>query len=130
MTCEGYQEEVSQYVDRELGERESANLFGHLGTCSVCREFLKEVLELRSQIYDDILKREPPKTKQAKKKIELSITTAVITTVMIILSTIAVFETILEPGQKGSSQVVYMMSLPIVEIQGNNPNEDSNNQKW
>ena len=56
MTCEEYQFQISQYVDRELADREAGVLFAHLGECAACRSFLQSVLQLRSSIQDDILR--------------------------------------------------------------------------
>jgi hypothetical protein len=53
MTCEGYQEQASQLVDNELGERESPALFVHLGTCNECRGFLHLTLRLRTGLQED-----------------------------------------------------------------------------
>lgn len=55
MTCDEYQEQVSQYIDRELADDESQALFEHLSTCSECRSFLRSTLELRSKIHDEML---------------------------------------------------------------------------
>ena len=55
MTCEEYQEQVSQYIDGELDDKESGALFKHLSTCGECRSFLRSALELRSKIHDEML---------------------------------------------------------------------------
>ncbi len=55
MTCDEYQEQVSQYIDGELGDKESGPLFKHLSTCGECRSFLRSTLELRSKIHDEML---------------------------------------------------------------------------
>ena len=55
MTCDEYQEQVSQYIDGELGDRDSGILFKHLSSCAECRLFLRSTLELRSKIHDEML---------------------------------------------------------------------------
>ena len=55
MTCDEYQEQVSQYIDGELGDRDSGILFKHLSSCAECRSFLRSTLELRSKIHDEML---------------------------------------------------------------------------
>lgn len=45
-----YQELTSQFIDRELGPEGEAELFGHLGTCAECREFLKESVRLQADL--------------------------------------------------------------------------------
>jgi anti-sigma factor RsiW len=47
-TCEEYQELVSAYVDGEILDDETAELFFHLGACPECRQFLSSVLRLQS----------------------------------------------------------------------------------
>ena len=55
MTCDEYQEQVSQYIDGELGDKDSGILFKHLSSCAECRSFLRSTLELRSKIHDEML---------------------------------------------------------------------------
>jgi len=55
MTCDEYQEQVSQYIDGELGDEDSGILFKHLSLCAECRSFLRSTLELRSKIHDEML---------------------------------------------------------------------------
>lgn len=58
MTCNEYQEWISEYVDGELHEERSVMLFRHLSECRECRKFLRATLELRSLVQDDILLRD------------------------------------------------------------------------
>jgi len=55
MTCDEYQEQVSQYIDGELNDKNSGGLFKHLSVCGECRSFLRSTLELRSKIHDEML---------------------------------------------------------------------------
>jgi anti-sigma factor RsiW len=50
MNHERYFEFINLYIDNQLGDRESAELFGHLGTCEACREFMKVTMRVRSHI--------------------------------------------------------------------------------
>jgi len=50
MNCEQYQENISQFIDCELGTNDETNLFRHLSACNECRAFLKETLSLRSEL--------------------------------------------------------------------------------
>jgi predicted anti-sigma-YlaC factor YlaD len=45
-----YQEQISQLIDNELPGKESPGLFAHLSTCSDCREFFSESMQLRSKL--------------------------------------------------------------------------------
>jgi predicted anti-sigma-YlaC factor YlaD len=53
MNCEQYQEQVSQFMDGELPPITENELFAHLGTCEICRGFLKNVISLRNTITLD-----------------------------------------------------------------------------
>ena len=50
MTHDDYQEQISQLIDGELGEKAQPELFAHLGTCRDCRSFLNSALTLRSNL--------------------------------------------------------------------------------
>jgi anti-sigma factor RsiW len=50
MNHERYFEFINLYIDNQLGDRESAELFAHLGTCEACREFMKATMRVRSYI--------------------------------------------------------------------------------
>jgi len=58
MTCDDYQLQASQYIDGELGDKDSGMLFEHLSGCSECRWFFRSTLEIRSEIQNDILIRQ------------------------------------------------------------------------
>ncbi len=130
MTCGEYQEQVSQYIDGELGEQDSAGLFSHLSKCKECRMSLKGFLELRSSIQDEILKGASAEGRQLwkKRRVRMSMATALATVAAIIMITIVFFETVVRPERNEATQVVYMMSLPIIEVQGENPNYKPINQ--
>ena len=53
MNCEQYQEQVSQFMDGELPPITENELFAHLGTCEICRGFLKNVISLRNTMTLD-----------------------------------------------------------------------------
>jgi predicted anti-sigma-YlaC factor YlaD len=50
MNCEQVQELISQFIDGELDSVNESNLFGHLGSCEVCRTFLKNTISLRNAL--------------------------------------------------------------------------------
>ncbi len=50
MTHDEYQEQISQFIDGELGEQFQPGLFAHLSTCAECRRFLNSTLALRSKL--------------------------------------------------------------------------------
>ena len=47
MNHEHYQQLVSEFIDREIRAEDEQELFGHLNTCSECREFLKASCRLQ-----------------------------------------------------------------------------------
>ena len=50
MSNEHVEQSVSAFIDQELSDTESAEMFAHLSTCEACRMFLKRTLKLRSAI--------------------------------------------------------------------------------
>jgi anti-sigma factor RsiW len=59
MNHERYFEFINLYVDNQLGDTESAELFAHLGTCEACREFMKMTMQVRSHIASQELAEVP-----------------------------------------------------------------------
>jgi anti-sigma factor RsiW len=56
---ERYVEDISLYVDRRLGDGESAKLFAHLSRCAECRSYLKSATHVHSHIADEPLEEVP-----------------------------------------------------------------------
>jgi anti-sigma factor RsiW len=50
MNHERYFDFINLYVDNELADKNSAELFAHLGTCESCRELMKATMVIRSHI--------------------------------------------------------------------------------
>jgi len=50
MICDDVQASISAYADGELPPDEEGAMFAHIGTCPVCRKFLRSVLEIRSAV--------------------------------------------------------------------------------
>jgi len=50
-SCNEYQQQISQYIDNQLEDSDTSELFRHLGDCEECRDFLKSILKLRSAIF-------------------------------------------------------------------------------
>jgi predicted anti-sigma-YlaC factor YlaD len=55
MNCEQYEEQISLLLDGELDISGESGLFGHLGMCKQCREYLKNIISLRN-----VLAQAPP----------------------------------------------------------------------
>jgi anti-sigma factor RsiW len=50
VNCEVHQERISQYIDGELQRDQESELFRHLSVCGHCREFMRNAIELRSEL--------------------------------------------------------------------------------
>jgi len=142
MKCDEIQEQASQYIDGELGDADAGELFAHLGTCLQCRVFLRGSLELRSKIHDDILKTEASVTQKTKKlvghqehairfaldknRLSLSFAAAIGFVTVIVVATLLASLALRtsDPGDNPEPKVVYLMSLPTVEVQGVYPVEN------
>lgn len=48
--CERYREQLSEFVDNELNDERSAELFQHLAHCTECRMHLMSLQRLRSDL--------------------------------------------------------------------------------
>jgi anti-sigma factor RsiW len=59
MNHERYFEFVNLYVDNELDDKLSAELFAHLGVCERCREFMRMTMRVRSHIASQELAEVP-----------------------------------------------------------------------
>jgi anti-sigma factor RsiW len=59
MNHERYFEFINLYVDNRLGDKASAELFAHLGSCERCRELMKATMLIRSHIGSQELAQVP-----------------------------------------------------------------------
>jgi len=59
MNHERYFQFINLYIDSQLGDRQSAELFAHLGTCEACREFMRMTMRVRSHIASQELAEVP-----------------------------------------------------------------------
>lgn len=143
--CDEYQEQASQYIDGELSDEDSENLFRHLSACADCRWFLRSTLELRSKIQDEMLMEtenslraqpsgfttafatEPTSRRSIttpgpaffRRKLTVSPALAAGMIVLIIIITALIAGPAKESGTtKSAKEVVYATSLPTVEVQG------------
>jgi predicted anti-sigma-YlaC factor YlaD len=139
MSCEYYQKNISKLLDDELPENESAELFNHLGSCGICREFFRKTIRIQS-LMDELNVPEPmglsnPVTESAVHKspirnkilhyrkfrevrIPLSIAAAVV--VFVTAGTIALSSFYMRHKPEisdNSARIVYSCTLPTVYIQ-------------
>jgi anti-sigma factor RsiW len=55
MTHAEHQQRISLYIDNELNDRDSSELFAHLAECGECRTHMKISMRVRSQIANEEL---------------------------------------------------------------------------
>ena len=53
MDCNEYQEQISQFLDRELPADATPGMFAHLSVCTRCREFMQATLSVRSALASE-----------------------------------------------------------------------------
>lgn len=153
MKCEEYQGWISQYLDRELDDTTSRELFLHLGTCPDCRGFLHSLLLLRDSMRREIAVA-APKSLDARvknvvsgrgsqmagdrralshflgKRISVSVVAAIFVLVALVASTAFVASTFFTEAQiveKKVQETIYIVQLPQVEVKGYYPTTTKSN---
>ena len=143
MNCTVYHEEVSRYIDRELDEGRLAPLFAHLAGCEHCRGFLGSMMELRSTLHGlpapavpATLDRRIRSIRPGRRRpvrdlfdrisswwnLRLSVPVpALAGTAVLLLSAALVSFSLWQSAHRTPApelQVMYIMSLPTVEVEG------------
>jgi predicted anti-sigma-YlaC factor YlaD len=149
MNCEQYQENISQFIDGELECASETSLFQHLSTCDECCRFLKETMNLRSELLN---KQTVTVPERLKNNILAKIVTPSITfwpknhnfewlrqgrmislrivgfaLVIAILASIAFTSLWYRSNIVSNETVVYMPTLPTVEVRGYIPSSSNLN---
>jgi len=153
MKCEEYQGWISQYLDRELDESASPELFMHLGTCQECRRFLNSLLLLRESIRRDTTVAVPKSlevrmknlasrkgSKMAGdrkalsrflgKRISVSVAAAMFVLMALVASSGLLATTFFKEPQiveKKVQETIYIVQLPQVEVKGYYPTTTKSN---
>ena len=138
MTCEQYEEQVSALIDHELKDEETEMLFVHLSTCRACRRSLQSVLDLRSDLGEQVSPMAPkeldermlkvmsiPKRLEADRKPvrghvwtrRISIPLPIAAAIMMIL----IAGSVALSSLWSTTQTVYITALPVVEVHGYMP---------
>ncbi len=129
-TCDEYQEMMSAYIDQELNDNETSQLFYHLSECLECREFMKSLLTLHSAFRDSDASQSKKPTSLWERKLSLSFPAAAVITFAMLLSGILFFEKMNQPPkvvQKIQTEYVYMTSFPPVYATIGSPNDVKSN---
>jgi anti-sigma factor RsiW len=153
MKCEDYQEWISQYLDRELDDKTSRELFLHLGTCTDCRGFLHSLLLLRDSMRGETAPTAPGSldarmkniasrkgSQMARdrraishflgKRISVSVTAAMFVLMALIASSAFLATTFFTEPQiveKKVQETIYIVQLPQVEVKGYYPTTTKSN---
>jgi len=142
ITCEGYEEHLSAYVDGELTDDSSAELFTHLGACPSCRRSFAAVSALRAHIasapapevplrLDRRIARLQPAAPARESRLRNGIRSLwlhrmtipapafalalLLVTASILVSLLLIRTT---PPPAGEQQVMYIMNMPAIEVEG------------
>jgi anti-sigma factor RsiW len=143
MNCTLYHEDVSRYIDRELDEDRIAVLFDHLAGCTGCRAYLGSMMELQSTLHQlpapgvpatldcRIQNIRPGRRKPAPAVLDRMSTwwnrrllvpvPALAGTALLLLSAALVSFLLWQGARRATApgqQVMYIMSLPTVEVEG------------
>jgi anti-sigma factor RsiW len=147
MNCEEYQEHISQFIDGELDIVNETELFKHIGTCEQCRTFLKEALNLRSELSSSRISAVPesldrrilasidciPSTIKPVSRIfikkeplrMLSLRTVGFVLALTILTSVAITSLWYRSNVTSQETVVYIPTLPTVIVQGYIPSSST-----
>jgi anti-sigma factor RsiW len=138
MTCELYEEWISALIDRELKDEETGELFAHLSTCLKCRRSLECVLDLRSDLADEVPLLAPKELDEKvlrgetrpklyagdrkpmalllwKRRISIPLPIAASIMIVLIAGSVAL------SSLWSKTQTVYITTLPVVEVRGYMP---------
>jgi anti-sigma factor RsiW len=146
MTCETYEEQISALIDHELKDEETGMLFAHLSACTRCRHSLQSVLDLRSDLVEEISPLAPKeldekilkRTRLAHRaskdrttipfrlwtgRISMPVPIAAVILVFLIASSLMISSITRQSPMppEGRVEAVYITTLPAVEVQGNFP---------
>ncbi len=143
MTCEHFQEQISELIDNELACEAEPELFSHLGTCTDCRGYFAAVLKLRSSLVMDALNdsqqikrlkeasihplihssavNRPAVHSFAKRKLSIPFAALIAVFVLTVAASIGVSSKFFRTEKIVEREVphtVYIMQLPEVEVKG------------
>jgi anti-sigma factor RsiW len=136
MTCREIQTALSAYIDGELPEEAAAGMFAHLSTCTACREFLTDVLRVRAALHlpsvltpnlpvDRGHVPRGPLRRLVAQRLEIPFAAAAgIALVLLSISLLSLSLWLHAPPERPPQrEVVYMLSLPPVEVHAVKPAE-------
>jgi len=150
MNCEQYQENVSQFIDGELDNASELSLFQHLGECDKCRGFLKDTMNLHTELLSEQvvivpelldrkilsnsiasssnIKRINYSFEWIKRGRMISLRAVGFALALAILTSVAFTSLWYRSNVASNETVVYMPTLPTVEVHGYIPSSSNRTQ--
>lgn len=137
-TCESYEEALSAYIDGALNDTAGAELFAHLGTCASCRRSFAAMSAIRTRIAAAPPPEVPERLDRRIHRLHAAPAARVsrLRTVWtqrftipapafalaLLIASITILASVLwlktTPAPTGEQQVMYIMSMPAVEVEG------------
>jgi anti-sigma factor RsiW len=142
-SCDTYVEAISAYIDRELDDDAGAELFAHLGTCVSCRRSFASLSALHTQIRSTPSPEVPSTLDRRIHRLHatpaarvsrlnatvrsfwsqrLSVPAPAFAIVLLAATATLLISLLLlrttPPQPAGEQQVMYIMNMPAVEVEG------------
>jgi anti-sigma factor RsiW len=137
-TCERYEEAMSAYIDGELDDATGADLFAHLGTCTTCRQSFTAMSAIRTRFAAAPAPEVPERLDRRIHRLHAAPAARVsrLRTVWtqrftipapafalaLLIASVTILASVLwlrtTPAPAGEQQVMYIMSMPAVEVEG------------
>ncbi|MCX6138765.1 MAG: hypothetical protein NTV54_14890 [Ignavibacteriales bacterium] len=120
-TCADFQLMASEYIDDQLENGGTSQLFFHLGECRECRDFMKSLLRLRSAIQETILTKPVRQTSEKKpvwrREFSVSYAAAAVIGFIMLVSGAVVFQRIAQlPIRIEKNQTEYVYLTPFAPV--------------
>jgi predicted anti-sigma-YlaC factor YlaD len=140
MNCDERQLAISMMIDNECAEEELQGLFAHLGACPSCRQFYRESMNLRTRLHRQCVPSVPASVDAhvlshirdrkilrmpswLTSRILIPAPLAAAALILIILGTFAFLkQRATHPSSFAEHEIVYVTTLPVVEVEGIMPN--------
>ena len=137
-TCERYEEALSAYIDGALSDTAGAELFAHLGACASCRRSFAAMSLIRTRLAAAPAPEVPERLDRRIRRLHAAPAARVsrLRTVWtqrftipapafalaLLIASITILASVLwlktTPATGGEQQVMYIMSMPAVEVEG------------
>lgn len=137
-TCEQCEETMSTFIDGEAGDTAVAELFAHMGTCPACRQTFTAMSAIRPRMAAAAAQEVPVRLDRRIRRLHaapaaqvsrlrevwtrrLTIPAPAFALALLIIS-VTILASVLwlrgTPAPPEQQQVMYIMSMPAVEVEG------------